>query len=78
MSNKIQKPPALPIFNSKDSPGFIYDERSGTKKMYGGKKKDRSLSSMDSWEDKKKEELLWKAVKAGVRFAESNNSKDKK
>lgn len=75
---KITKPPPLPVFNSKDAPGFIYDEHSGTRKRYGGKKKERSLSSMDSWEDKKKEELLWKAVKAGVRFAEPNKLKDKK
>ena len=75
---KITKPPPLPIFNSKDAPGFIYDEHSGTRKRYGGKTKERSLSSMHSWEDMKKEELLWKAVKAGVRFAEPNKPKDKK
>jgi len=75
---KITKPPALPVFTSPDSPGFIYDEHSGSRKRYGGKKKERSLSSMDSWEDKKKAELLWKAVKAGVRFAEPNKPKDKK
>jgi len=53
----------------------ITDNRSGKNTFYvgGGRNKDRSLSSMDSHEDKLKEKLLNKLVKTGERFVEQEH-----
>lgn len=53
----------------------ITDNRSGKNTFYKGigRKKDRSLKSLDSYEDKKIEKLLQKKVESGERFVEQEH-----
>lgn len=70
---------AWDIYKNKFINGHLVDGRSGEAKFYGrGRKGDRSLESMESWEDKKIERDLWRRIRAGERFVEPKKKDDSK
>jgi len=49
----------------------ITDNRSGEIKfVVGGRNKNKSLESFDSWQDKQIEKKLWEQIKSGKRFVQ--------
>ena len=76
MQKKTKKPPGIspPVFKIPVTPGFLYDDRSGDKKMFKGRTKDRSLESLESPDDKKIAKLLDKEIAAGVRFVQQEQT----
>jgi hypothetical protein len=80
MTKKIKKPSKKYVgtpdrYKAPQKTGFLYDAHSGDVKLFGrGRKSDRNLDSLESKEDKDLAKLLNKAVAAGVRFAQQEQT----